>query len=165
MSAAPPEKNPVQKNKVVTVTYVLRKQDGQIYEYNDMGVTYLHGTDGPLFPKIEAALEGRVAGDTVSVQLSPGEGFGPHDPNLTFTDDIDNVPPEFRRLGAEVDAQNESGETLHFVVTRIADGRLTVDANHPLAGQTVDFDVTVRDVRDATPEELRAGSAVPRPIQ
>jgi FKBP-type peptidyl-prolyl cis-trans isomerase SlyD len=60
------------------------------------------------------------------------------------------VPPELRRLGASLEAQNASGEMLTFVVKRIENGKLTVDANHPLAGQTVKFRVTVRDVRDAT---------------
>lgn len=69
------------------------------------------------------------------------------------------MPPELRRLGARLEAQNASGELLNFVVTHIENGKLTVDANHPLAGQTVKFRVTVRDVRDATADELRAGQA------
>jgi len=67
------------------------------------------------------------------------------------------VPPELRYMGAKLEAQNADGETLNFVVTRIENGMLTVDANHPLAGQTVKFRVTIRDVRDATPDELRSG--------
>ena len=66
------------------------------------------------------------------------------------------MPPELRRLGARLEAQNASGELLNFVVTHIENGKLTVDANHPLAGQTVKFRVTVRD---ATADELRAGQA------
>jgi FKBP-type peptidyl-prolyl cis-trans isomerase SlyD len=60
-------------------------------------------------------------------------------------------------LGAEVEAENENGETVQFVVTDISSDTLTIDANHPLAGQTVHFHVTVQDVRDATPEELQSG--------
>lgn len=155
----------VQKNRVVSITYVLRNQKDEIYEYNDMAVSYLHGVNGPLFPKIEQALEGHAVGDTISVKLSPAEGFGEHDAALTFTDDIENVPSEFRHIGAEVEAQNDKGETMHFIVTQITNGRLTVDANHPLAGQTVTFDVTIRDIRDATPDELQAGEALPPSIQ
>jgi FKBP-type peptidyl-prolyl cis-trans isomerase SlyD len=67
--------------------------------------------------------------------LRRSEGFGPHDPNLTFTDDLDNVPPQFRFVGAEVPMQSENGEVKTFYVTRIENGRLTVDGNHPLRRQ------------------------------
>lgn len=151
----------VTKDKIVSVTYTLRDGQGEIYEHTDVPVSYLHGSGESLFAKIESALEGRRVGDTVEVELSPAEGFGDHDPALTFTDDIANVPPEFHRLGAEVEAENEQGESIRFVVTAIADGKLTVDANHPLAGQTVHFVVTIQEIRDATPEERGAG----RPAQ
>ena len=67
------------------------------------------------------------------------------------------MPPELRYPGASLEVQNAKGEMLTFVVKHIENGKLTVDANHPLAGQTVKFRVTIRDVRDATPDELRAG--------
>ncbi len=104
----------------------------------DLPIAYVHGANGPLFEKIEQALEGRQAGDKVEVLPPPQDGFGEHKPELTFTDDIGNVPPEHRRLGSEVLFENERGEQMQFRVTRIEDGRLTVDANHPLAGQTAD---------------------------
>ncbi|HUW97991.1 MAG TPA: hypothetical protein VMV40_03990, partial [Acidiferrobacter sp.] len=132
-----------------------------IFEHTDMPISYLHGSGQELFDKIEKALEGLSVGDSVEVELSPAEGFGDHDPDLTFTDDIENVPPEFQRLGAEVEAENAKGESVHFVVTAIGNGKLTIDANHPLAGQTVRFDVTIQAIRDATPEERRMG----RPAQ
>ncbi len=147
----------VTKNKVVSINYVLRNENGDIFEYRDLPISYLHGCGSDLFPKIEGALEGRKIGDRVVVQLSPEEAFGEHDPKLTFTDDIDNVPPELRRIGTEFEAQNAKGESMTFVVTRIENGKLTVDANHPLAGQTVTFEVTVADIRDATTEEVATG--------
>jgi FKBP-type peptidyl-prolyl cis-trans isomerase SlyD len=79
------------------------------------------------------------------------------DPKLAFTDDLENVPPELRRLGLEFEAQNAKGETIMCRVTQINGDKLTVDANHPLAGQTVTFEVTVADIRDATAEELKTG--------
>jgi FKBP-type peptidyl-prolyl cis-trans isomerase SlyD len=103
------------------------------------------------------ALEGCRPGDEVCVELSPEEAFGDNDPNLTFTDDIVNAPPEVHYVGAEVEAQNEYGETRQFRVTRIEDGKITVDANHPLAGQTLTFRVTVREVRDPTSGEMDGG--------
>lgn len=147
----------IRKDKVVSVTYTLHDERGQIFEQSDIAMPYLHGHASGLFDKIEQLLEGRRAGDSIEAALSPEEGFGPHDPALTFTDDLENVPPELRLMGAQLEAQNADGETLKFVVTRIENGKLTVDANHPLAGQTVKFRVTVRDVRDATADELRTG--------
>jgi len=148
---------PIRKGKVVSITYVLLNEQGAVYEQSDVPITYVHGGDSRLFEKVERALDGRRSGESVQVTLPPEEGFGRHDPALTFTDDLDNVPPELRRIGARLEAQNACGETLTFVVTRIEHDKLTVDANHPLAGQTVQFRVTVQDVRDATADELRAG--------
>jgi FKBP-type peptidyl-prolyl cis-trans isomerase SlyD len=147
----------IRKDKVVSVTYTLHDERGEIFEQSDLPVPYLHGHASGLFDKIEQLLEGRHSGDSFEATLTPEEGFGPHDPALTFTDDIGNVPPELRHLGARLEAQNASGELLTFIVTRIENGKLTVDANHPLAGQTVKFRVTIRDVRDASPDELRTG--------
>lgn len=149
----------VENNKVVSVSYTLLDQKGEIFEYTDLPVSYLHGSGKDLFDKIEAALEGHKIGDEVEITLPPKDGFGEHDPNLTFTDDLDNVPPEIRKLGQEVEAHNENGEIMKFVVTDINTeaNTLTVDGNHPLAGQTVLFKVTIKDIREATPEEIRQG--------
>lgn len=141
--------------KFVTLTYRIFDSDGLVLEQNDIPVSYIHGGHSELFEKIERALEGKIAGERITVTLAPHEGFGEHDPNLTFTDDLNNVPPEFRHIGAQVEMQNEAGETRTFVVTRIDNGRLTVDCNHPFAGKTVRFEVDVQSVRDATPDELR----------
>ncbi len=147
----------VTKNKVVSLIYAVRNQKGELFEYRDLPVSYVHGSGADLFPKIEDALEGRVIGDRVVVRLSPADAFGEHDPKLTFTDDIDNAPVELRHVGAEFEAQNAKGESIVLVVTRVEADKITVDANHPLAGQTITFEVTVRDIRDATPEEIRNG--------
>ena len=145
----------VRTGKVVSLTYTLLNQRGEVFEQSDMPISYLHGHDSGLFEKVEHQLEGREAGDSVQVTLTPEEGFGQHDPALTFTDDLENVPTELRYVGAQLEAQNAEGEILNFIVTRIEQGKLTVDGNHPLAGQTVQFHVTVHEVRDATAAELR----------
>lgn len=145
--------------KLVTLTYRITDTEGNVLEQNDMPVSYLHGGYSDMFDKVERALEGKTAGDVVEVTLNPDEGFGDHDPNLTFTDDLDNVPPEFRRIGAEVEMQNEAGDTRTFIVTRIENGQLTVDCNHPFAGKTVRFRIEIQAVRDATLEELREAGA------
>lgn len=147
----------IAKNKVVSLIYVVRNEKGEIFEYRDLPISYVHGSGADLFPKIEQALEGRAVGERVSVQLGPDDAFGKHDPKLSFTDDTENAPPELRRIGAEFEAQNAKGESIMLTVTRIKGDKITVDANHPLAGQSISFEVTVQDIRDATPEEIRDG--------
>lgn len=148
------------KNKVVALTYVLRDQNGEVVEIHDLPVSYVHGSGVDLFPTIERALEGHTVGDAVSVTLTPEESFGQPDPKLRFTDDLESAPPELHRVGTEFEARNANGESVTLHVTAIADGKITVDANHPLAGQTVTFEVTVRDIRDASTEEIRVGRPV-----
>ena len=147
----------VARNTVVYLTYTIWDEAGTLFEQHDLPVAYVHGANGPLFEKIEEALQGKAVGDKVEVTLTPEQGFGPHRPELTFTDDIENVPPEHRRLGSEVTFENERGEQMEFRVTRIADGKLTVDANHPLAGQTAKFVVTIVALRPATLDEIANG--------
>ena len=143
--------------KVVEFTYFITDEAGEQVERSDVPVAYVHGGRGTLLPKLEKTLSGHGVGDLVEVRISPEDGFGPYRPELTFTDDIDNVPTEFRRVGAEVEMHNEQGDTRRFEVTRIEDGKLTVDGNHPLAGKNLVFTVTVVSIRDATPKEVGAG--------
>ncbi len=147
----------VENKKVISVTYSILDEQGEILEQVDMPTDYLHGVDHALFPKIEAALHGKFVGDTVDVKLSPEEGFGSHDPSLTFTDKIENVPPEYRTIGAKPTFQDDKGNTVEFVVTKIDNGMLTVDSNHPFAGKIINFHVTVVAIRDATDAELQRG--------
>ena len=147
----------VATNKVVYITYALLDDAGTVVQQNDMPVGYLHGGKSGLFEKIEKSLEGHGEGERVEVVLSPAEGFGEHDASLTFTDDIDNVPEEFRYVGAEVTFQNDAGETRDFRVTRIEGGKLTIDGNNPLAGKTLTCVVNVVSIRDATVEEIARG--------
>ncbi|MBT8420041.1 MAG: peptidylprolyl isomerase [Gammaproteobacteria bacterium] len=149
----------VEPNKVVYLTYEIKDATNhEILEHTDMPVGYVHGVGSDLFEKIEQSLEGRGSGDTVHVTLNPEEAFGLHDPTLTFTDDVENVPPEYRQLGAEAIFENERSEQVTMVVSRIADGKLTLDGNHPLAGKTVIFRVTISSIRDASKEEIKRGS-------
>lgn len=147
----------VTKHKVVSITYRILDENKEVVEQSDIPIDYIHGTDNDMFAKVEQALEGKTVCDTVAVVLSPEEGFGHADPNLTFTDDIENAPPEYRYLGARPMFQNEHGEVTEFVVSKIENGKLTVDGNHPFAGKTMTFKVDVVAIRDATGEELAGG--------
>ena len=151
----------VSLHKVVAITYTIVDDSGIILEQSDIPVYYVHGGPNDMFPDIEAALDGCTLGDSVEVVLPPEKAFGYHDPAMTFTDDIDNVPPEFRRVGAEVEMQNDRGETRSFFVSKIEADKLTVDGNHPYAGKTLTYAVTVADIRDATEEEKKKGISKP----
>jgi FKBP-type peptidyl-prolyl cis-trans isomerase SlyD len=147
----------VEQGTVVSFTYSIVDESGEVIEQSDLPITYVHGGKHDLFEKVVAALDGSVVGDTIEVELTPEEGFGPYNPDLTYTDDIENVPPEFRRVGAEVEMMNDQGDTRKFIVSRIEDGKLTVDGNHSMAGKTIVFHIRVTGIRDATPEEVSNG--------
>ncbi|TCK16922.1 FKBP-type peptidyl-prolyl cis-trans isomerase SlyD [Thiogranum longum] len=151
----------VGNNKMVSITYSIVSENGEILEQSDSPVLYAHGGVNQMFPEVEAALEGRAVGDTIEVVLPPGKAFGERDPDLTFTDDLDNVPPEFRHIGAEVQMQNDRGETRPFIVSGIEHGKLTVDGNHPFAGKTLTYSVIINGIRDATEEEMKKGASSP----
>ncbi|QYZ66099.1 MAG: peptidylprolyl isomerase [Gammaproteobacteria bacterium (ex Lamellibrachia satsuma)] len=146
-------KEVIKTGKFVSLTYSIVEEEGNVLEQSDLPVNYIHGGETELIGGMDAAVTGRSPGDNVSFTLSPDQGFGDHDPDLTFTDDIANVPPEFRKLGAEVQMQNEQGEAKSFFVTRIENGKLTVDGNHPLAGKTLTVNIKIVEVRDATKED------------
>lgn len=143
-------------NKLVAITYSIKDEAGMVLEHSDMPISYIHGGRSDLFVKIEAALEGKRVGETVEVSLTPEEGFGEYDPSLTFTDDLDNVPEQYRSLGAEVEMRSDQGESRMFYVTKIENGSLTLDGNHPFAGKNLVFSVKVEHIRDATAEDIVA---------
>jgi len=147
----------VEQHKVVSFVYSIVDESGELLEQSDLPISYVHGGEHDLFEKVEQGLDGAVVNDTIEVSLTPEEGFGPHDPDLTYTDVIENVPEEFRSVGAEVEMMNDQGDSRKFTVTRIEDGKLTVDGNHPMAGKVITFRIKVTDIRDATPEEIANG--------
>ncbi len=147
----------VAHNKLVYITYSILDARGMIVEQHDVPVGYVQGANSGILPAIESAVAGCKIGERVEISLTPEEGYGLRDESLVFTDDLDNVPEQFRRVGAEVMFENASGETKVFYVTAIEDGKLTLDGNPSLAGQSVTCLVNVIDIRDATPEEIRNG--------
>lgn len=147
----------VEENKVVSLTYVILDETGAVLEQYDLPISYVHGNNSNMYPKVAKALEGAKVGDEIEVILSPAEGFGKHDPNLTFSDDISNVPPEYRHLGAEATFQNEQGESVTMTVVKMENGKIMLDGNHPFAGKTVTFKLRVKEIRDATEAEVGSG--------
>jgi len=147
----------VADGKVVSFTYMIVDDTGEIIEQSDLPISYVHGGKHDLFEKVERGLDGAIIGDSVEVSLTPEEGFGAHDASLTYTDDIANVPSEFHRIGAEVEMMNDQGDSKKFVVTQIGGGKLTVDGNHPMAGKVITFKIKVTAIREASDAEMTNG--------
>ena len=139
----------IKPGKYVALTYAIVDEQGDVIEQHDVPIGFVYGSDTELIGSMDKAVGGRRAGDEVEVKVPAEQGFGPHDPNLTFVDDIENVPPQFRQIGAEVQMQNDKGEAMVFHVTRIEDDKVTIDGNHPLAGKALTVRVTITEVRDA----------------
>ncbi len=147
----------VGRDKVVYIRYSVLDEAGQVMGQQDMPTGYVHGAGSGLFEEIERALEGAHVGDEVRATLTPEKAFGVSDPNLVIVEDIDNVPPQIRYVGAEASLQNDSGEVLEFRVVAIADGKITLDGNHPLAGHNAVCVAEVMSIRDATEDEIKSG--------
>jgi len=143
----------IENGKLVSLTYSICDRFDHVLEQSDLPVSYIHGGQTELVGGMDRAVAGKRAGDTIHIELGPDQGIGPYDPDLTFTDDIENVPPQFRHVGTEVPMENESGEAKTFYVTKIENGQLTVDGNHPLAGKDLRIRVQIKEVRDPTEQE------------
>lgn len=148
----------IAKDVVVTIHYTLKNDAGETLDSSAGGdpLAYLQG-NGNLIPGLEKALEGKKAGDKVSVQIQPGEGYGDYDKAL-----VQQVPRRsFKgianvQVGMQFQVQTPQGPRA-VTVTNVVGDMVTVDGNHPLAGQNLNFDVEIADVRVATAEELSHG--------
>jgi FKBP-type peptidyl-prolyl cis-trans isomerase SlyD len=145
----------VQKDAVVSLHVEVSDATGWRAQAQDFA--YLHG-HGNLFPKLEAALAGLVAGEATDVTLTPEDGFGERDPALVLQERRDRLPTGIA-IGSELRARagEEEGEPPVFRVTALTDSEATLDANHPLAGRTVEMHCEVIEVRAATAEEIAHG--------
>ncbi len=147
----------VEKNKVVSVTYIITDESDEVVERIDVPVSFLYGNNSGLFPKVEEALLGAKIGERREVLLEPKDGFGDWNPDYSFTDKIENVPPEYRQIGAEAEFQNEHGDVMKFKVTHLDNGTVTLDGNHPFAGKTIKFSIEVANIKEPTADELMHG--------
>ena len=147
----------IAKNRVVALDYELFDADGSPIEKTDAPIEYLHGGYHGIFPLVEKALDGKQVGDRCRVRLAPEEGFGEYDAELVQVEPRSKFPDSIA-VGMQFQGQGEnSHETLVYTVTDIAADRVVVDANHPLAGRTLDFSCVVTAVRAASAEEMTHG--------
>ena len=153
--------NTITTNKFVELTYrIIDQTNGEVIEQVEEPLGYVQGDNTLLFNQVTKELEGKSVGDEVEILLKAENAFGPKLEELIFTDEINNVPVEYRFIGAAVTMQNDKGGTKDFIVSSIEDGKLTIDGNHPLAGKDIIFYVEVLSVRDATADEIIEGGSI-----
>jgi FKBP-type peptidyl-prolyl cis-trans isomerase SlyD len=146
-------------NSVVSMHYKLTDNDGNVIDSSEgiEPLTYLHGV-GNLIPGLEKELVGKVENDSLVVKVLPAEGYGEVLQELIETvpiaafQGVDKIEP-----GMSFEAKNPNGEMQRIVVKEVEGDMVTVDANHPLAGVELNFDVNIISVREATEEEIAHG--------
>jgi FKBP-type peptidyl-prolyl cis-trans isomerase SlyD len=148
----------IEKDRVVSIEYTLRDNSGTVLDTSEgrEPLAYLHG-NGNLIPGLEAQLEGHSADESMKVAVAPADGYGEFDesqvidvPRSQFT----GVPD--LAVGMQFTASGPEGQRI-VTITKVGLETVTVDGNHPLAGQTLNFDVKIVGVREATAEELSHG--------
>ena len=145
-------------NKFVELTYrIIDQSNGEVIEQVEEPLGYVQVDNSLLFNQVTKELEGKCVGDEVEILLKAEDAFGKKADELIFTDDINNVPMEYRFIGASVTMQNDKGGTKDFIVSSIEDGKLTIDGNHPLAGKDIIFYVEILSIREATADEIIEG--------
>ena len=148
----------ISKNKVVTIDYTLTNDEGKVLDSSQGQdpLAYIHGV-GNIIPGLEEALEGKQAGDALTVTVDPEKGYGLRNDELTQTVSRD-LFQGVEELSVGMQFQADGGQGPQVVtVTSIEGDDVTIDGNHPLAGATLNFDVSIVGVREAEEEELAHG--------
>ncbi len=145
----------IEKNSVVSIDYTLTDSNGVIIDTSDgrQPLTYLHGV-GSLIPGMENALTGKTVGEKFKVTVEPEEAYGQRDESLLrviAAEELKGIPD--LKVGTQLQADTEAGPKV-FTVIKIEGDKVGIDGNHPLAGVTLNFDLDVKEVREATAEEV-----------
>jgi FKBP-type peptidyl-prolyl cis-trans isomerase SlyD len=148
----------IAQNTVVSVNYKLSDAQNNLIEDGAQPMVYLHGGYENTLPKIEEELDGKEVGYSSTIQIEPEDAFGDYDPGLLKVEERSRLP-EPLEVGMQFEgvAEDSEDEPTIFTVTEIADDKVVLDGNHPLAGMALRFDLSVIDVRAATPEEIAHG--------
>jgi len=148
------------KNKIASLGYTLKNDDGQILDQADKDhpFLYMHGTGG-IIKGLENALEDKSVDDNFNLIVAPEDAYGERDNTLTEAVPktmFEGIPDEELKAGAQFHAQTAQGAQIISIAS--VDGEtINIDANHPLAGETLHFEVSILDIREATEEEIAHG--------
>ncbi|HCE10808.1 MAG TPA: peptidylprolyl isomerase [Oxalobacteraceae bacterium] len=146
----------IAKNTVVTVNYKLSDAQGNLIEESSQPMVYLHGGYENTLPKIEEALDGKEVGFETMIHVEPDDAFGEYDANLVKVEPRNRLPTPLEvgmQFEGMPDGDDDDGAVI-FTVTDIADDKVVLDGNHPLAGMALRFNLNVTEVRVATNEEI-----------
>ncbi|HRQ59518.1 MAG TPA: peptidylprolyl isomerase [Azoarcus taiwanensis] len=145
------------KNSVVTLNYTVQDSDGNLIDDGKHPLIYLHGGYDGIFPMLEEALHGKKVGEAFTVKLQPEDAFGDYDEELVLVEEASQFPENIE-VGMSFERVGEDGEDdMVYRITDIAEGKVVVDGNHPLAGVALVFDGSVAEVRMASAEEIAHG--------
>ncbi|TFH01613.1 MAG: peptidylprolyl isomerase [Calditrichales bacterium] len=148
----------ITKEKVVSIHYTLKDDAGEVIDSSQgqPPLAFIQGI-GNIIAGLEKSLEGKKVGDKLQVSIVPEEGYGQHDENQVYDVPLSNFPADSEvNVGEQFRTETENGPQIATVVD-VKDEKATVDLNHPLAGETLHFDVEVVEIRDASQEELAHG--------
>jgi FKBP-type peptidyl-prolyl cis-trans isomerase SlyD len=148
----------ITKNRVASIGYTLRDAQNQVIDSSSdfEPLVYLHGYDN-IIPGLEKALEGKIEGDTFNVTIAADDAYGEWDEKLVVQIPRENFEGAGAiKAGMQFSADTPDGARM-VTVTQVEGSTVTVDANHPMAGMDLTFDVTVVSVREASPEEISHG--------
>ena len=149
----------VTKNSIVTLDYSVTDPEGVLVDAGQEPLIYLHGGYDDIFPLIEEAVHGKKIGESVIVKMQPNDAFGEYDAELVQMEPRKAFPKELE-VGMQFEGVPESGDDddiLIYRVTEIADDKVMLDGNHPLAGMAMVFTCTVTALRPASAQEIEHG--------
>jgi FKBP-type peptidyl-prolyl cis-trans isomerase SlyD len=142
----------ITKNILVHIDYTLKDEDGFHLNPDEGELIYLHGGYGHVFASLEARLEGKEAGDSFKVTLASDEAFGDYKDELVVLESLEALPEDIF-IGMELESfDEESGETLIYVVSTLEGQNALLNANHPLAGKTLTFEGVITELEELTQE-------------
>ncbi len=149
----------VAKNTVVTLDYNVTDPDGQLVDAGQEPLVYLHGGYDDIFPMIEEAMHGKKVGESATIKMQPDDAFGEYDAELIQIEPRNGFPKELE-VGMQFEGVPDGADDddiMIYRVTEIADDKVVLDGNHPLAGMALVFTCTVTAVRPASAEEIEHG--------
>lgn len=140
----------VSEGKSISMEYTLTLENKEVLDSNVGGepLTFTQGSH-QIIPGLETALDGMKAGERKQVTVAPEEGYGKVDPQAIQEVPIDQIPPDARKVGVQLQGKDGQGRVVHPTVTEVKEQVVVLDFNHPLAGKTLYFDVKILDVKTA----------------